>query len=251
VIAGLLPNIAAFVGVNSLMFQTASMGNEWEKASFISGRIAAITAYGWIPRAETDYWKFLLVGAGECGEMAMADTNLMSEAGLVARTVVFSGEDHAVTEVKIGGEWLVSDPGDYGAQLITRAEMTATRIRQVGSVSYAAAYTENGFIELTQQYVNTDTIVIRVTRNGEPLADAEVVLKHRFGNQITQLPCDDRTFHTDVNGTVTLHLGKPFYINEFKGSEEYYWVYVDGQNTGYNTTSTGTGQIHLVEINLG
>jgi hypothetical protein len=42
-----------------------------------------------------------------------------------------------------------------------------------------------------------------------------------------------------------------YYINDFKGSEEYYWIYVNGQNTGHNVTSTGTGQIQSLEIDLG
>lgn len=103
----------------------------------------------------------------------------------------------------------------------------------VGSISYVVAYTENSFVELTQQYLSTDTIIIRVARNGEPLADAEVVLEHRFGKLTTQLPCDGRTFHTDVNGTVTLHLGKPYYINDLIGSEEYYWDCHDNDNTHF------------------
>jgi hypothetical protein len=67
----------------------------------------------------------------------------------------------------------------------------------------------------------------------------------------SSLVCDGRTFYTDVNGTVTLHLGKPYYVNDFMGSEEYYRVYVNGQSTGHNVTSTGTGQIQSLEIDLG
>jgi hypothetical protein len=251
VIAVLLPNAAAFVGVDSLMNQTGSMGSEAMKASFLSERVRDMTAFGYLPRAETDYWKFLLSGAGQCGEMAVTGVALMKAAGLVARTVVIPGEDHEVIEVWVDGNWLVAAPGDSGGLLITRAEMAAKRVEGVGSLSYVVAQTETGFIELTQQYEGTDTITIVVTRNGEPLADAQVVLKHRFGSLTTQLPCDGREFHTDVNGAVTLHLGKMCYINEFKGSEEYYWIYVNGQNTGHNVTSTGTGQIQSSEIDLG
>lgn len=251
VIAILLPNIAVFVGANGLLDQTALMSNEREKASFISRRVIETTAFRWVPRAGQDYWMFLLSGAGMCGEMAIEGTNLMRSAGFTARRVVLPGEDHAFIEVKVDGDWLVADPGYYGANLTTRIERAARRIIEVGSISYVVAYTENAFIELTQQYVSTDTIKIRITGNGEPLADAEIVLKHRFGGLTTQLPCDDRTFHTDVNGTVTLHMGKPHYINEFRGSEEYYWIYVNGQPTGRNVTSTGTSQIQFVEIPLG
>jgi hypothetical protein len=252
-VALLLPNMAAFAGASNLLNQAASMNSDKEKASFISRRVIETTAFGWIPRADTDHWRFLLSGAGMCGEMATAGTNLFGATGLVARRVVLPGEDHVFIEVKIGGDWLVADPGYYGGELTTRAERAARRVADVGSVSYVVALTENSnsLVELTQQYVSTDTIIVRITRNGEPLADAQVVLKHRFGSLTTQLPCDGCEFHTSVNGTITLHLGKPYYINNFKGSEEYYWIYINGQNTGRNVTSTGTGLIQSLEIDLG
>jgi len=249
-IAAVLPNVAVYVSISNLLGQTVSMTDEQQKASFISQRIIDATAFGWIPRANADYWKFLLSGAGMCKEMAVAGTNLMLATGLDARRVVFPGEDHTFIEVKINGNWFVADPGYYGGELITRVERAVRRIQEVGSVSYVVACIGDSFVELTQQYVSTDTIIIRVTRNGEPLSDAQVVLKHRFGSLITQLPCDGCQFHTDVNGTVTLHMGKVHYINKFKGSEEYYWIYINGQDTGCNVTSTGTGQIHLVEFSL-
>jgi hypothetical protein len=249
-IMAVLPNVAAYVSIDNLLNQAASATDEWQKASYISKRVIETTAFGWPPRADTDYWKFVLSGAGMCKEMAITGTDLILAAGLDARRVVLPGEDHTFIEVKIDSNWLVADPGYYGGELINRTERARRRIQDVGSISYAIACIGDSFVELTQQYVSTDTIMIRITRNGEPLADTEVVLKHRFGQLTTQLPCNGRTFHTDVSGTVTLHLGKPYYIDEYKGSEEYYWIYVNEQNTGRNVTSTGTGQIHMVEIDL-
>ncbi len=248
-IAVLLPDIAVYVSTASLLSQTTGM-SELERASFISQRVFDMTAFGMLPRADNDYWRFLLTGGGMCKEMSIAGVNLMNAVGLTARRIVFPGEDHALIEVKIGGSWLVSDPGSYRGILISRTERAEQRIERVGSLSYVIAYREDGFIELTQQYVSTDTIVINVKRNGEPVAGAEVALRHRFNGIITQLPSDDRTFQSDVNGTVTLHLGRLHYIHEFKGSEEYYWIYVNGKDSGYNVTSTGTGQLHLLEIDL-
>jgi hypothetical protein len=245
-IAVLLPNVAAFAGVNVLLNKTAYMASDSEKASFVYARVFDMTAFGWSPRAGMDYWKFLLSGAGACGEMAIANTNLMTASGLEARRVIIPGEDHAFVEVNIGGKWLVSD----GPKLVTRAEMAAKRIGEIGSLSYVVAPTENSFIELTQQYVSTDTIIIRITRNGEPLADVAIALKHTFNGKLMQLPCDGCTFHTNVNGTVMLHIGKLHYIGKYKGSEEYYWIYANGQNTGHNVTSTGTGITQRVEIDL-
>jgi hypothetical protein len=59
-----------------------------------------------------------------------------------------------------------------------------------------------------------------------------------------------RAFYTDTNGTVALHLGKLAYVAPFEKTDAYYWIYVDGQNTDHNVTSTGTGQTNIVEIDL-
>ena len=249
-ISVLLPNMSVLIGINGLSNAAESLNGDSAKASFISGRVIALTAFGWIPRAGPDSWKFLMLGAGACGEMAMAGTDLMKEATLEVRKVALPGEDHAFIEVMVDGEFLIADSGYYGTELITRSERADRRVKEIGSLTYAVALTENSFIELTQQYVSTDTIVIRITRNGEPLSDVSVTLKHKFGSLTTQLPVDGNAFHTDVNGTISLHMGKPHYINGFKGSEEFYWIYADGQNTGYNVTSTGTGLVHSVEIDL-
>jgi hypothetical protein len=45
-------------------------------------------------------------------------------------------------------------------------------------------------------------------------------------------------------------MGKPYYIGELKGSEEYYWIYGNGENTDHNVTNTGTGVVQLVEVDL-
>lgn len=243
----LLPHLMAYVCINILLNRVASMSNEQEKAFFISRRVMNMTAFGWVPEAGTDFWKFVLSGAGSCGEMAVVGTRLMNDAGLVARVVAFPGEDHAFIEVKINGEWLVADPGYYSGNIMTRLERASKRISEFGAISYVIAPADSSFIELTQEYVPTDTVIIRVTLGGEPLANAQVVLKHRFMSKEFSLP----TFYTDMNGTVTLHLGAMDYNDKAKEYEPYYRIFVEGKDTGFRATSTGTGQIQYVEIYLG
>ena len=250
-----LPHIATFTCYNTVKLQATSLDSPSERAIYVSDTIRATTTFNFplfdFFRSRKDFWKFLLIGVGACGEVATATANILEGLGFEARKVSFPGEDHAFVEVRIDNRWMVLDPGYYYSEILTREQRAERRIQDVGSVSYVVVCNGDSFVELTQQYVSTDTIVIRITRNGEPLSDVQVVLKHRFGSLITQLPCDGCQFHTDVNGTVTLHMGNVHYINEFKGSEEYYWIYVEDQNTGYNVTSTGTGQVHFVEIDLG
>lgn len=120
-------------------------------------------------------------------------------------------------------------------------------MNEFGAISYAVAPADSSFIELTQEYVPTDTVIIRVTLGGEPLANAQVVLKHRFMSKEFSLP----TFYTDMNGTVTLHLGAMNYNDKAKEYEPYYRIFVEEKDTGFRATSTGTGQIQYVEIYLG
>ena len=143
-----------------------------------------------------------------------------------------------------------------GPSIITRAEMTDKRVRSIGSLTYAVTLTEDSFIELTQDYVeNADSITLRITRNGLPVTDARVELRHKFvmesGSIMQQLPHMDRAFITNNDGKVAFCLGKPSYIGEFKDSEEFYWIYVNAQNTSLKVTSSGTGLIQpILEIEV-
>ena len=56
--------------------------------------------------------------------------------------------------------------------------------------------------------------------------------------------------YTDGNGTFTLHFGALNYNSKVNEVEPFFWVYINGQNTGRNVTSTGTNQTNIVEVNL-
>lgn len=249
-VAVLLPHLAAVFGANILLNQAAHMSSERERASFISGRVIETTAFGWAPRANTDYWKFLLSGAGRCGEMAIAGTNLMSAAGLAARRVALPGEDHAFIEVMIDNVWFVADPGYYGSELLSREQRTTQRAAEFGAISYVIAYTKFGVVELTQSYVPTDAIVIRVTYSGEPLVNAQVYLVHKFMGRNLRIPDSDSCFFSDSNGTVVLHLGASTYADKAQPYESQFRIYVNGEDTGYRVGSKGTGETQIIEIDL-
>jgi hypothetical protein len=249
----LLPNMVAAVSVNILLHNTATIDNNLEKANLICTRVEGMTNFGAAFRANADIWKFWLTGTGCCGEMTMAKINLLTSAGFEARKVFISGENHEFPEVKINGEWMVAD----GATLITREQMTLNRINGIGSLTYVVTLTDDSFTELTQTYVpNADTITIQVLKNGQPVPDANVQLQHTFvmGSEsiIQTLPYSKMAFHTDDNGTVTLHLGKPVYIGIYQETEPYYWIYVNGKNQSRTVTSTGASLIQQpMKIDIG
>jgi len=139
-------------------------------------------------RANNDFQKYLLDGVGACGEMATSASTLLNELGLNARVVNLPGEDHEFVEVNINGTWMVVDPGYYGSQILTRQQRASYRVKEMGAISYVIAYVNSSFIELTQEYVPTDTIIIRVTNNGELLTNAQVYLEHTFMGGQSRLP---------------------------------------------------------------
>jgi len=246
-----MPHLTVFVCYNSILTEASSINDEADKAMFISDLICNTTTFNSSPlRANDDFWKFLLVGVGACGETAMATTTFLNDLNIEARKASFPGEDHAFVEVKINGNWLILDPGYYLSELLTREERAARRIEDIGAISYVTAYVDSSFVELTQYYVPADTIVIRITYGSEPLANAQIYLSHKFRNRQLRLPDSISTFYSDGNGTIVLHMGALTYNNRAEPYEPYYWIYVNGKNTGYNVTSTGTGKTHFIEIDL-
>lgn len=109
------------------------------------------------------------------------------------------------------------------------------------------AHTDQGLIEVTNHYVTTDQITIRVTDSGEPLVNAKVILKHTFLGQTRPLP----EFYSDTNGSVELSLGSLAYNNsKIEPVEPYYWIWVNGKNTDLKASSTGSGKSVLIEVDL-
>ena len=245
-VAVLMPNIVALTCFSIELSAAPSIISNSSRVSSISQRVFDTMLTTWFLRAQNDFWKFLMVGTGQCGEMSTATMSYLSKLDIEARKVGLPGENHEFVEVKLNGSWWVVDPGYYRGEIITRQERANRRIDDVGAISYVVAYVDSSFIELTQEYVPTDTIIIKVTLGGEQLVNAQVVLKHLFMNNEWSLP----PLYTDGNGTVALHLGALNYNSKANEVEPFFWVYVNGQNTGRNVTSTGTGQTHLVEIDL-
>jgi hypothetical protein len=252
----LIPHITAFECFNCIASKVPAFSNKTETVEFVAGYIRDTTTFSSDNnlRANNDLWKFLLVGVGQCGEVAMATTAYLNTFNIQTRKASFPGEDHVFVEAKLNGTWWVVDPGYYGSKLLSRSERAADRVRETGTISYVAAYEEHSFTELTPYYVGTDTVIIRITDDGEALTDVSVLLVHtlRYDSSVydVQLPGQGYAFHTDTDGRVTIHLGKLAYTAPFEKTDLYYWIYVNGQNTRHNVTSTGSGQTQLVEIDL-
>lgn len=242
-IAILMPNLIALMASSQIIANASEMPLQ-DRVSYIDERIRSMTEYTWVFRSEFDSWKFLLSGAGECGEMAIASNNFIHSSGLISRIVDIPGE-HDFVEVWANGEWKVAD----GSNLINRTAYGEIRIESVGSLSYALTVTEGSFIELTQYYVPTDIIVISVTKNGEPVANLPITLV-RTGSLPATIPSSNQPFQTDVNGEVRLHLGATDFVGLYENTTKYYVICVNGSPTPYNVTSTGSGLTIPVNVLL-
>lgn len=106
-----IPHLTALLSYNTVLRRASSIDSEAEKATFISDFVCNTTYFN-CPyfrdylRAHEDFWKFLIVGVGACGEAAMATRTLLDDLNMEARKVSFPGEDHAFVEVRINGDWL-------------------------------------------------------------------------------------------------------------------------------------------------
>ncbi len=234
--------------------------NQWEEAARVSEYIRSITISFWdFHGEERDYvrWhrarnmfgfdiqKYLVVGVGGCEEMAHATKRFLDYLDINSHVASFPGEDHAFVEVRLDNTWLVLDPG-YRLNLITREERGQKRLEEIGGLSYVVAYIDQDTVEITQKYVPTDKIVIKITDNGMPVANAKIVLSHMFMGKTESLPA----LYSDSDGVVELNLGPMSYNSRVEPVEPYYWIIVNEENTGCKVQSTGSGKTANVEIDL-
>ena len=234
------------------IYQVNNIVNQQEKVKLVAEQIYMHTLppgcfpiIGELFRAN-DWLKYYFIGVGACEEMTFIEKHILEKAGLQCRIVNFPGEDHVFIEVLINNTWMVSDPGYKDFHLTTRKERAKARLKEFGAISYVYTVDDGGFIELTDKYVPTDTIIIKVLKNNEPIANAQVTLKHQFKNHEQSLP----TLYTNTQGEVIIKLGALNYNQKAQPAENYYWIYVDGRNTGIKVTSNGIGETHYIKIDL-
>jgi hypothetical protein len=242
-IAIIMPNLVTIIGSTQLVANVSQMPLQ-DKVSYIDERVNSLTEYTWVFRSQWDNWKFLISGAGQCGEMATATNNFIHSASLTSRIVDIPGE-HDFVEVWVNGKWMVAD----GSNLVNQTSYGRIRTDSVGSLSYALTMSAGSFIELTQEYVPTDTIIINVTRNSQPIANIPITLV-RTGALSATIPSSDRPFYTNADGIVTLHLGAARFIDAYEKTTNYYIIYANGQPTPYNVTSTGSGLTTEVFVDI-
>jgi hypothetical protein len=256
-----LPYFTAYQGYSVLIDSAKSSDNQ---PAYISQSTMQLTGNIYLLQnlvrgnfmSRNDLSKFLMSGAGECGETAMLEQDNFKKLGFDTMEVSFPGEDHAFVEVKINSTWQVIDPG-YSMTLVSREYRSSARINETGTISYVTGNSNGSFVELTQDYVSTDTIALRVTNGNTPVKDASVNLVHqlRYGSSsyAVAVPGDNFSFHTDSNGTIIIHLGKiceGAYSPEFAKTDPFFQIYVNGQQTNYRVNSTGTGLNTFVGVDL-
>jgi hypothetical protein len=259
-----LPYFSAYQGYSMLLNTVQSNADATDQAIAVSKAAMTLTGNGYLIhnlvrasyQSSEDFSKFLICGAGSCGETAMFEQACFERLGFETMKVSFPGEDHAFVEVKINSTWLVLDPG-YSMTLVSRSYRASARINETGTISYVTGNSKGTFAELTQDYVPTDTVTIRITQGNTPVQGASVTLIHqlRYDTSSYQVavPGNGFSFHTDANGTIVIHLGKigeGAYNSEFGKTDPFYQVYINGQSTEYKVNSTGTGLNTFMTIDL-
>jgi hypothetical protein len=253
----LLPPLTAYFCYDNVLSRCSSQTPS-EKASYVSEFVVTrnFNSLYLLPfmtvslRMNSDFQKYLMTGVGACGEMATSASTFLSSMGLNARKVGLPGEDHAFVEVYLNGSWMVIDPGYYYSEILSREERASRRTDEMGAISYVIGISNSGFFELTQYYVPTDTIEIRITPNEEPLANVEVSLEHTFRGGSFKIPGNSQQFYTNSNGTVTLNLGGLDYNGNTEEVDRFFNVYVNGNNSGCTVASSGMGETRFVDIEL-
>jgi hypothetical protein len=256
-----LPYIAANQGYSAFIDSAKSSDNQ---PGYISQSAMQLTGNIYLFQnlvrgnfmSHDDLTKFLISGAGECGETAMFEQDIFKKLGFEIMEVSFPGEDHAFVEVKINSTWQVIDPG-YCMTLVSRSYRASARINETGTISYVTGNEDGKFVELTQEYVPTDTITVRVTHGSTPIVDASVTLIHQLRYGATAYPVavpgDAFSFHTGSNGTIVIHLGRieeGSYSTQFSKTDPFFQIYVNGQSTNYKVNSTGTGLNTFILVDL-
>jgi len=189
-----------------------------------------VTSY----RFERNLIGFYNLGFGSCFEMALIEHLLLNQSGVESRIVLIVGEDHTIVEVKINGTWMISDPGLQNI-LIPREEFTKKRLNQIGGISLVYVVDTDPPIFITDQYVPTDLVTIKITKNSLPYSNCTVTLMHYFNYSNFETP----KIHPNSEGIIKIKLGdmRNYIIG---GVEPFYWVCIDGNKTEYQVTSNGT-----------
>ena len=185
---------------------------------------------------------YYVTGVGRCGEVADFSVFYLRNSDIICRKVGLPGEDHAFFEVLYNGSWRVFDLGYSNMNNVTRSYRAEKRIKEMGSISYIEAYDINGVIELTNDYVSSDYICIKIVNsNNESLRDVKIELKHKFRGNIRTIP-GRNAFISESKGEVGFYLGTMNYGLKAQPAENYYWVFVDGINSTITVDSTGSGK---------
>ena len=216
-----------------------------EKVCRISEYVASHTYSSACVRFSNDPLGFFIGGMGRCEKMAHAESFMLNLIGIRSQVVSLVGEDHSFVEVYVAGQWMASDPG-YGYHLNTTVERGAARLAEFGGLSFVLVEGTAPPEFVTDRYVLTDTIVIRVLKNGVAYAGGSLLLKHEFrGFQLNpiQVPLDG-------NGTVILKMGSMQYNSNAGSTDSFYSIWVDDKDVNQTVISYGMNRTVTIAISL-
>lgn len=230
----------------------------------VSRYVYTRTYYSQLPhlRSGYDLYSWIVFGVGACDEMAFVTKSILDEKNIEAYIAGFPGEDHYFTVIYTNDSWIVIDPGYYPSKAVSLKDRIGDRIREYGNISSLIVYIAEasptkvnlhftGFIELTQYYVPNDIFIIYVTYNGHPVSGARIVLKHKFHGNIMEIPGKGLSYYTNSSGYSVIHLGGSIYNKSSANPyDESFEIYINDKPTGIFISSTASGVIHYIEIDI-
>jgi hypothetical protein len=110
-----LPYFSAYQGYSMFPNVAQSNADATDQAVTVSKAAMTVTGNGYAIQnlvrgnfqGKQDFSKFLISGAGACGETAMFEQACFEKLGAETMKVSFPGEDHAFVEVKVNSTWQV------------------------------------------------------------------------------------------------------------------------------------------------
>jgi hypothetical protein len=124
----------------------------------------------------------LTVGRGACKETAVVFNAMANSVGIASRLVYNSGEDHVWCEVFVNGSWTRFDPlRDDEYRRFGYPRFYEDQAGWGKQLSYVYAVDSDGKrVDVTNNYTDTGSLVVKVEKGGHPIENAKVSVKSRF-----------------------------------------------------------------------
>jgi len=142
----------------------------------------------------------ILTKRGHCGEYAALFNEIAKSVGIPSRRVRAPGNNHEWNEVMINGSWVHADSTLDSPSNFNHPDFYERQDGYNWKLSYIDYIDSKGDTQdITNNYTETGTLIVRVGRDGSPIRDAEVIIKKEAFEAINN--------YTDSDGIARFNLG--------------------------------------------